>query len=92
MLSIIALLRYLKKRSAVALTLAIALVFFAIAMIFQVTGQILTNDNINFMDYLWSSGNPSWGAQWLGLLIAQFQIADFFLVLGLYMLAVLHCC
>jgi hypothetical protein len=86
LLSIIAIIRYVKKRSGVAFTLAIALTFFAIAMIFQVIGQVLTNDNFPVYGSLWSSGNPLWGAGWMLQLVEQFQFAYFFLILGLLML------
>jgi hypothetical protein len=78
--------RYRVKKSDVAKTLAITLLFMAIAMVTQFTGQLMTTVNVPVGDHMWSSGNPLWGLSWFLMLVRAFQIAYFFLVLGLYML------
>ncbi len=84
-LFIIAYIRYRNKKSEVALTLAIGMLYFAIAVIFSVTAEIMNLLEIIIGNDLWSSGEPMWVANWFLYLIQSFQVAYFFIVLGLFM-------
>ncbi|HME55804.1 MAG TPA: hypothetical protein VKM55_26595 [Candidatus Lokiarchaeia archaeon] len=85
-LFVIAAFRYREKRSNLASTLAIALLFFAFAMAFQFIGELLSINSFPTGDPSWSSSNPAWFISWLLQLTSAFQFAYFFLILGLFML------
>lgn len=85
-LFVIAYNRYRIKKTGIASTLAVTLMYMALAMAFQFIGQLMSINDVDVGDHLWSGGNPFWMASWLLMLVRSFQVAYFFLVLGLFML------
>jgi len=85
-LLVIAVRRYYEKRSVIAITLAVVMLYFAVAMAFQVIGEYLSIIGVSSEPNSFTSGNPTWFLNWILALIISNQIAYFFLLAGIFML------
>lgn len=86
LLFVFSLKRYQEKKSGIALKLAIAFLFFALAVVFQVIGELGNIYEIVIGDESWSGADPNWFINWMLNLLKNYQFAYFFLVLGLLMI------